>query len=248
MPSYDPIKVSQKIKKIVVRDDQRKYYRFRKARFYGGIATADCVGCNLQCCYCWSNKPRKRPREVGKFYSPKEVAEKLGSIAMESGLSQVRISGNEPTIGRKHLISTLHELQEHGLKFILETNGILIGADLSYASDIAKFGNVHTRVSLKGCDEKQFSKLTGADPESFELQIRALQNLLDSGGDCHASIVEEFASKEKLDSLKRRLERVDLLLARELELESLILYPHVKKQLKDRGISIPSSSTSSSSP
>jgi len=31
----------------VCNERKRKYYRFRAARFYGGIATADCMGCNL---------------------------------------------------------------------------------------------------------------------------------------------------------------------------------------------------------
>jgi uncharacterized Fe-S cluster-containing radical SAM superfamily protein len=39
---------------IVSRGRLRKYYRFRWAGYYGGIATADCVGCCLRCLSCWS--------------------------------------------------------------------------------------------------------------------------------------------------------------------------------------------------
>ena len=40
---YDPITLSRKIESIVCQGSRRKYYRFRPAGFYGGIATADYV-------------------------------------------------------------------------------------------------------------------------------------------------------------------------------------------------------------
>jgi len=39
----DPIKRAEELARVVTKGDLRKYYRFRPARFYGGIATADCV-------------------------------------------------------------------------------------------------------------------------------------------------------------------------------------------------------------
>jgi uncharacterized Fe-S cluster-containing radical SAM superfamily protein len=32
---------------VICKGNKRKYYRFRAGRFYGGIATADCMGCNM---------------------------------------------------------------------------------------------------------------------------------------------------------------------------------------------------------
>ncbi len=40
---YDPFTLSRKIESIVCQGSRRKYYRFRPAGFYGGIATADYV-------------------------------------------------------------------------------------------------------------------------------------------------------------------------------------------------------------
>lgn len=236
LSGYDPLELSERIEDIVVQGRERKYYRFRGAKFYGGIATADCVGCNLSCYFCWSDKPRKKPREVGNFYTPNEVAEKLVSIAEENGFNQVRISGNEPTLGRKHLLSVLNRVENSGLNFILETNGVLIGADPSYARDLAKFGNLHVRVSLKGCDPDQFFELTGGDPDWFDLQLQSLRNLMGTGCRCHASVMGEFASQGQLTRLKENLREINHGLSRFLELEELKLYPHVKRRLKEKDL------------
>jgi uncharacterized Fe-S cluster-containing radical SAM superfamily protein len=40
--SYDFLERAASIETVVCRGGLRKYYRFRPARFYGGIATGDC--------------------------------------------------------------------------------------------------------------------------------------------------------------------------------------------------------------
>jgi uncharacterized Fe-S cluster-containing radical SAM superfamily protein len=157
----DPLKLARETAALVSRGDRRKYYRFRTARFYGGIATADCVGCNLRCVFCWAWEVTTRPAEVGEWLSARQVAERLVSMARRKGLKQLRLSGNEPTLAREHLLSLLRLLPE-GLLFILETNGILIGADPSYAAELARTPNLYVRVSLKGATEADFGRLTGA--------------------------------------------------------------------------------------
>jgi len=61
----------------------------------------------------------------------------------------VRISGNELTICRTHLLQGLNLIPSDP-HFILETNGILIEADPSYATDLARLPNLHVPVSLTG--------------------------------------------------------------------------------------------------
>ena len=51
--AYDPVARHKVIENKVVKGELRKYYRFRTDRWYGGIATADCVGCGLICKFCW---------------------------------------------------------------------------------------------------------------------------------------------------------------------------------------------------
>jgi uncharacterized Fe-S cluster-containing radical SAM superfamily protein len=45
---YDPVRKAQETAELVCGGDLRAFYRFRPARFYGGIATADCLGCCLR--------------------------------------------------------------------------------------------------------------------------------------------------------------------------------------------------------
>ena len=82
---YDPIKRTKQLEKFAVLNEKRKYYRFRGAKWYGWIATADVVVCNLLCKFCWAgDEIRNFPNKVGKFYTPKEVFNKLGLKAKET--------------------------------------------------------------------------------------------------------------------------------------------------------------------
>lgn len=235
--TYDPVKTHLIIERHVTKGLERKYYRFRVDRWYGGIVTADCVGCGLFCKFCWvSDDVRMNPVKAGMFYRPEEVAQRLISLAKARGIGQMRISGGEPTIGMAHLLRLLDELDGKGYLFILETNGVLIGYDRSYASQISGYRFLHVRVSLKGCNEEEFSMLTGADPSGFKLQLRALANLLDAGVSCHPSIMTSFSTDESFKRLMKRLEEIDRRLVDEAEIEELILYPHVVRRLRKYGL------------
>ncbi len=234
---YDPVKTHLMLEKQVSRDYERKYYRFRIDRWYGGIATADCVGCGLFCKFCWvSDKVRRNPVKVGSFYKPEDVVVRLLNLAKDRGINQVRISGGEPTIGRGHLLRVLDHFAGKGMLFILETNGILIGHDESYAAQLSSYDFLHVRVSLKGCNEGEFHMLTGANPDGFKLQLNALKNLLKAGVSCHPSIMTSFSTEESLRELTIRLAKICEKLVEEVEVEELILYPHVIERLKRHGL------------
>ncbi|RLE51736.1 MAG: molybdenum cofactor biosynthesis protein MoaA [Candidatus Methanomethylicota archaeon] len=235
---FDPIKLSDAIGKIVTRGEERKYYRVaRGGRWYGGIATADCCGCNLKCVFCWSGYPRDRPDKVGRFYTPRQIYEALDKCARRRGYRLIRVSGNEPTIGKEHLLKLLELVDQDGrYLFILETNGILLGYDKLYAKQLSKFKNIHVRVSLKGTTRQEFSKLTGAIPEAFDYQLMALQNLLDYGVKCHPAAMLSFSTKEGIRSLISRLMEIDPILVDEFEEEYVFLYPHVVERLKKAGL------------
>ncbi len=238
---FDPLKHGRAIEEHVLRGEERKYYRFRPAPFYGGIATADCVGCNLRCIFCWSAKPRDSFKTVGRFYSPRQVAGKLTSIAESRGYMLLRISGNEPTLGWTHLMGVLRELKHsrRGRIFILETNGIVLGSSRAYAEELASEARdfTHVRVSLKGATPEDFEALTGAGREAFSLQLRALENLVREGMSCNAAVMLEFIDERKLASLIRKLSEISSKLA-EVEFETLVLYPHVQESLKRAGVEV----------
>ena len=232
---YDPIKLAQEIEKIVVRGILKKYYRTARAgQWYGGIATADCCGCCLKCMFCWSGAPRDNPETIGKFYSPEYIFNKLTACAKKFGYEQLRISGNEPTMGREHLFRLLELVDQTHYKFILESNGILI--DSGCAKQLAKFKCVHVRVSIKGTNREEFSLLTKAVPEAFDLQLNALKNLLNAGVSCHPAIMLSFSPEKNFETLKEKLHEIDVSLAREVEEEYVFLYPHVVERLSEAGI------------
>jgi len=231
---YDPVEIAERTKKEVCRDNLRKYYRFRPARFYGGIATADCVGCCLKCVFCWSWNMTTRPEKYGQFYTPGDVAERLMDIAKKKKINRLRISGNEPTLCREHLINVLKLIPEDYL-FILETNGVLIGNDPDYAKQLAAFHNLYVRVSLKGTCEEEFSRLTGAVPEGFQLQLKALEHLSSHGVNVQPACMISFSPRENIQALKKRLRAIDPAFE-DFEVEELILYPAVLERLKKRDI------------
>lgn len=229
---FDPVVLATSTAEVVCRGDMRSYYRFRPARFYGGIATADCVGCCLRCIFCWSWREVANPERYGRLYSPDEVASSLVAIAKRKGFRRIRISGNEPTIAKSHLLRVL-ELIPREYVFILETNGILIGDDESYAESLSKFPNLQVRVSLKGTSEDEFSRLTGARPEGFGLQLRALENLVNHGVRAHPACMVSFSSEEAIGKLRQRLRGIGF---EDFEVEELVLYPAVEERLKRLGI------------
>lgn len=227
---YDPRKMAELTRKTVCKNARRKYYRFRPSRFYGGIATADCVGCCLRCAFCWSWNVVTRAEECGNFYTPEEVARRLIGIAKKKRLRQLRISGNEPTICREHLIKVLEFIPESYL-FILETNGILIGYDPTYAEELSRFSHLYVRVSLKGTCDEEFSKLTGADALGFQLQLKALEHLSNYGVHVHPACMVSFSPPENIQALSMRLKEIEPVFE-DFEVEELILYPSVEERLK----------------
>ena len=233
---FDPLEQAEMAAKAVCRGDHRKYYRFRPAKFYGGIATADCLGCCLRCKFCWSWPKVISPGRYGRFYSPGQVSAKLTNIALKKGFHQIRISGNEPTIARDHLIKVL-ELLPKNLLFILETNGILLGHDASYARDLARFANLYVRVSLKGCNETEFSTLSGASLDGFYLQVQALENLVRAGVKAHPAVMISFSTPNTEAALRKRLRAIDPNFEN-IEVEELALYGDVAKRLEKANLSV----------
>ena len=254
MPSlYDAVVRHEAIEKLVLRDlaewQERKYWRFRCDRWYGGIVTADDVGCGLVCRFCWvSDRVMLGPVEAGKFYRPDTAANILSSMVRRRRLGKLRVSGGEPTIGKGHFLQLLDNLDGMGLRFVLETNGILIGNDAAYAKELSEYGFIHVRVSLKGCNEKEFTTLTGAKPEGFTLQLKALEHLLDASVFRHPAVMGSLSTEKNLQELTRRLTNIGPTLAQELEIEELIRYPQVRCKILKLGLKYDAAYTPSNVP
>ena len=244
---YDPLVLAKLIEPIVSPVEKgrplRWYNRFRVDRWYGGIITGDVAGCNLRCGFCWAWRFAWKTR--GRFLlEPKEVVQRFTSLARRAKRKtrQVRLSGGEPTIGFHHLLEVISETTSRGLHFVLETNGILIGAYEKYAEKLASFhgSGIEVRVSIKGVNPAEFYKLTGANPSAWFLQLKALRLLvvegLEPGEEVYPAVMLSFSPRPEkaFTEMKRVVASIDYRLAESLEPEYVILYPHVVELMKRR--------------
>jgi uncharacterized Fe-S cluster-containing radical SAM superfamily protein len=113
----------------------------------------------------------------------------------------------------------------------------LIGHDSSYAKDLSCFSNLYVRVSLKGAYPEDFARLTGATPEGFNLQLKALENLVEEGIDCFPAVMANFSIQKEIQKLRQRLKAIRPDFA-DFEEEELILYPFVEENLQKGGLSL----------
>ena len=238
---FDPIERAKEVEEIVMKGLERKYYRFRFVYYYGGIVTADTVGCCFLCAYCWNYFRNVDPKKYGKFYSSEEVARKMIKIAENKNCTKFRISGAEPVLGKKslgHLVNVIEIVSKRfkRLDFILETNGLIFGYYPELIKMLFPFRNfLFVRISVKGWDEKSFERISGAKKEFFNYQLIALKNLLKNGINVWPAIMYEIFGGKGLEMLNEKIKKFGVKLE-EIEIEYLEKYPFVLENLKKRGI------------
>lgn len=239
---FDPIKIAEKIEKAVCIDDKKKYYCFRitPQNYRVGVATGYTVGCCLQCIFCWANETRDNIEKTSAFYSPDEVFDRLADLVREKKqINQIRISDGEPTIGKSHLLKLLELTERSNIgKFILETNGILLGYDSNYVKSLAQFKKLYVRLSLKAGTPSDFTHKTGAIPEAFEFPFEAIRKLIKHSISFNVAAMSadpRFMSPTERISLIAKLAGIDPGLVLKLEEEMVILFPTTMDRLKVSG-------------
>jgi uncharacterized Fe-S cluster-containing radical SAM superfamily protein len=120
------------------------------------------------------------------------------------------VSGGEPTLGKEHLLGVLDRVEGRGFTFILETNGIPLGHDPDYVQALAKYCNVHVRVSLKAGSAAGFEARTGARGEYWELPFHAIESLRRAGVSFHVAAMTDprLMPAEERHSLVHRLRQM----------------------------------------
>ena len=234
---YDPIALGTATEKVVVDGNLRKYVQLgRTLRFYGGTTSATEVGCNLRCKFCFSDKPVWKPKQTGKFYSPQQVFDGLAANARKNGHKTISASASEGTLGRQHLYELLDLVEGSEFVYILETNGMTLGDDPEFAVSLAKYKNLHVRVSIKGCNEDEFHRLTGARKSAYVLPFKALEYLIDAGVSCNACVSVSFSDKAGMVEVEQKLSSIHFGILKSLEFERIKLFPKVRKRLKSEGL------------
>jgi uncharacterized Fe-S cluster-containing radical SAM superfamily protein len=236
---FDPVELLKDTEELVVRGDARKYTDFYATGVYGGIATGYTIGCCLRCIFCWVDWSRDFPEEYGEFYTSQEAFSNILAAADKFGVNKARISGAEPTLGKKHLIGLLDLIEDSELKvFILETNGIYFGIDKDYVKAISKFEKPHIRVGLKAGTPSGFLTRTGAREDCFELPFDGIRNLLDAGVSFHVASMSadiRFMDKAERKELIKKLYSIESWLVKNLEEEVVDPYKTTLERLKHAG-------------
>lgn len=235
---FDPLQRSEEVERLVMKEERRLYYKFRAAPYYGGIATADAIGCSFLCAYCWSYGRNENPSRFGRFYSPDEVAVNLLRLARPRSLELFRVTGSEPILGEfsfEHLLRIIELVQgeKPGARFILETNGLILGHRPDLAARL-RLGHVLVRVGLKGVDPESFERITGARREFFTLPLDGLVNLERLGVRVWPALLGDLFATTEIATLRRTLRERKI--RSELELEILEPYSFVVENMRRRGL------------
>ncbi len=235
---FDPVHRSEEVEKVVMQGGMRLYYKFRAAPYYGGIATADAVGCSFLCAYCWNYGRNENPSRFGKFCSPNEVAGNLLRIARKRSYNLFRITGSEPVLGLdsfRHLLEVIKIIfrEEPGSRFVLETNGLMLGLKPELGEKL-RFENLLVRIALKGTDPLSFERITGAKRDFFSYPLLALKNLEGIKVRAWPALMEDLFTEVEIKNLKDMLRESGV--QAELELENLEPYPFVLENMKRRRI------------
>ncbi|UCE13752.1 MAG: hypothetical protein JSV04_00925, partial [Candidatus Heimdallarchaeota archaeon] len=152
-------------------------------------------------------------------------------------VKKLRVSGSEPTLGKKHLLSLLKQVEQSGYPFYLETNGISFGSDKDYVKQISQFSEfIYVRISFKAATPTGFTQRTGAIGETYELPFKALKYLVDEGIFARAAAMTDSSimPEEERNLLIERLDEIDpeANYSRTLEEEQMDLYDTTVKRLQ----------------
>jgi len=218
---FDPMQRSREVEQIVMQGNMRLYYRFRFAKFYGGIVTADAIGCNLLCAYCWNSR-NMDPSRFREYYSPSEFPDRLLMLSKKHGCDQFRISGAEPILGETSALHLAEVIRQVAGRFIIETNGVMLGAESSIINILETLSDIHVRLCVKAHNGPDFEKITGAKAEGFDYQLLAIERLRKASINCSIAMMAPFVDPNKLPCHVH-------------EIENLILYKSTEKNLRQRG-------------
>jgi len=238
---FDPVGRGEETERQVIKDGNRLYHRFRAAPYYGGVATADAVGCCFLCAYCWNYRRNLTPGQAGTFCSPEEVGSRLLRIAEKNAFRRFRLSGAEPVLGEEtchHLVEVMRIVfaGRPDALFILETNGFFLGRHTELVEVLRDFSRLLVRVCLKGTDPESFEKVTGAGKDFFSYPLAALREMEKRGVRCRPALMAHLFSRDQVSRLQALLRKQGVRSG--LELEYLEAYPFVLENMRRRGLRV----------
>ena len=154
--------------------------------------------CNLACVHCLSSSGKRDPRELSTRQC-KDIIDELERMQV----FYVNIGGGEPTVRSDFWELVDYATAHHvGVKF--STNGVRI--DQKVAAKLAASDYVDVQISLDGATAEVNDAVRGQG--SFDMAVRALQNLADAGfTDAKISVVVTRHNVGQLDEFKALADR-----------------------------------------
>jgi mycofactocin radical SAM maturase len=154
--------------------------------------------CNLACVHCLSSSGKRDPRELSTEQC-KAIIDELKRMQV----FYVNIGGGEPTV-RSDFWELVDYATEHHVGVKFSTNGVRI--DEEVAAKLAASDYVDVQISLDGATAEINDAVRG--PGSFDMAMRALQNLADAGfKDAKISVVVTRHNVDQLDDFKALADR-----------------------------------------
>jgi len=153
----------------------------RYGRPVTGLRISITPRCNLNCIFCHREGIEG---EGARLMTPEEI-ERIVRIAMEFGVSSVKLTGGEPTM-RPDLLEIVERLGELGLSDLsMTTNGFKIP---ELAEKLKKKGLKRVNISLHTVSPEKFAWITGIpDPEKgnrvFQRTVEAIRKSIEVGFD-----------------------------------------------------------------
>lgn len=132
--------------------------------------------CNCRCRHCWI-MPAEEVPGAPRNYLDCALFEQAVIEAKPLGLQTVKWTGGEPTI-HPELPRLLEIQREHGVRGVMETNGMEMTAAL--AATMQECGVGFVSVSLDGPTAELHDFVRGV-PGAFERTLRGIRHLVDAG-------------------------------------------------------------------
>lgn len=128
--------------------------------------------CNMRCPWCYANNVEDSLQNDMDFDS----AKKLVQVLSDYGVEHITIIGGEPTL-YPNLIALIRFITKKGIRVTLVTNGLLL-SDFSICEELKKVGVETISISVKGCSDFEYSKLTKHD-NSYTKVLQSIKNVTD---------------------------------------------------------------------
>ena len=212
-------------------------YRLSKEpKSYNKALTVQVAGCNYECNFCYIPKELNSANlKYGKYFSAKEIIENFSKARKASNepLNVIRLTGGEVIIVPEIILEIYNEIEKNDLNEIyiwidtnLSTKKYLENIESDLKS-IIKEKNVGVIGCFKGVCKKDFSIITGCEPNSYENQFETAKLFLDWKADFYTylpALVYENNIEGKIKSFIEKLRLLNKNLPLRIEVDMIIEY------------------------